>query len=75
MILLSLCGQAMECGGLNILVLHNLTGSNTISKCGFVVVGMALCKETSHYGGGRRGFLCSGYGPVSQMASYSLHDI
>ena len=72
MIYLSLCGQAMESGGLNIIVPRNLTGSNIINKSGFFfVVGKALFKETCQYGG----FLSSGYGPVSQMTSCCLHDV
>ena len=52
MIWLSLWGQEMEWGGLNIIVLCNITGSNTISKCCFVGVGKALLKDTCQYGGG-----------------------
>ena len=53
MILLSLWGQAMECGSLIITLPRNLTVSSSIGKCGFVVVDKALLKEICQYGGGR----------------------
>ena len=40
------------CGSLNVIDPHNLIGSDTIKRCDFVGVGVALLKEVYHCGGG-----------------------
>lgn len=39
-------------GGLNVIGSHNLIGNDTIRRCGFVAVDMALLKEVFPCGGG-----------------------
>ena len=43
-------GQGVECGSLNVTDPHNLIGSDTIRRCGFGGVGMALIEEVSLWG-------------------------
>ena len=38
------------CGSLNVIGSHNLIGSGTIRRCGFVGVGMTLLEEMCHCG-------------------------
>ena len=53
MILLQDCGiHGVECGSLKVISPYNLIGSNTIMKCGFVGMGMALLAEVCHCWGG-----------------------
>ena len=50
---LSVGGTMEWCGNLNVigLIIHKLTGSGAIRRCGFVGVGMALLEEVCHCGG------------------------
>ena len=43
--------QGMECGSVNVIRAHNLTGSSTIRR-GFVGVSMALLEEVCYCGSG-----------------------
>ena len=47
------------CGSLSVIGPHNLIGSGTIRRCGFVGVGMALLEEVCDCEGGLWCFLCS----------------
>lgn len=44
--------QGVEYDSLNVIGPHNLIGSVTIRRCGFVGVGMALLEEVYYCGGG-----------------------
>ena len=40
--------HGMECGRLNVIDPHNLIGSGTVRRCGFVGVGIVLLEEACH---------------------------
>ena len=41
-------GQGVECGSLNVTGYHNLTGSATIRKCGFIGMRITLLEDMCH---------------------------
>ena len=54
-------GLGVRCGVLNVIGPHNLMGSGTIGRCGFIAMGIALLEEACLYGSGLWGFLCIEY--------------
>ena len=49
--MLELKARIGHCGSLNVIGPHNLTGSDTIRRSGFVGVGTVLLEEVCHGGG------------------------
>ena len=62
----------MICGSLNVIGSHRLTESDTLRRCGFVKVGMALLKEVCHCGDGLGNFLFSEYCPETAAREISI---